>query len=91
MINAQDLWPLNSKGSLLCQTYRDMGHPFMLVIFEDPWHLMPSGKMLSCHYLFFFDIYVAARIQLPNRPLHVIESCYFQGRTEEIFKSSLKI
>ena len=29
-------WPLNSEGSLVCHTYRDTGHPFMMVIPEDP-------------------------------------------------------
>ena len=37
-------WPLSSEGSLTCHTYCDMGHPFIMVIFEDPWpsHLLWS-------------------------------------------------
>ena len=29
-------WPLSSKGSLAYHTYCDMGHPFIMVISEDP-------------------------------------------------------
>ena len=29
-------WPLNSEGSLACNTYCDAGHPFIMVISEDP-------------------------------------------------------
>ena len=38
------LWPLSSEGSLACQTFCDTGHPFIMVISEDPWHshLLPS-------------------------------------------------
>ena len=32
------LWPLSNEGSLTCHTYCDTGHPFIMVIFEDPWH-----------------------------------------------------
>ena len=28
-------WPLNSEGSLACNTYCDAGHPFIMVISED--------------------------------------------------------
>ena len=36
--------PLSSKFFLACHTYRDSGHPFMIVISEDLWHshLLPS-------------------------------------------------
>ena len=46
---------LNSNGSLEFHTYRDMGHPFIMAIFEDPWHshLLPSVLKWSSHYLFF--------------------------------------
>ena len=39
---------------LACPTYCYTGHPFIMVISEDPWHslLMPSVKQWSCHYLF---------------------------------------
>ena len=29
-------WPLSSEGSLVCLIYCDMGHPFIMVISEDP-------------------------------------------------------
>ena len=52
---AQRSWPLSSEGSLACQTYCDTGHPFIMVIFEDPWHshLLPNVWQWSCHYLLF--------------------------------------
>ena len=48
------LWPLSSGGSLACHLYSDPGHPFIMVISEDPCHsyLFPSFWQLSCHYLF---------------------------------------
>ena len=41
---ARHSWPLSSDGSLANHTYCDTGHPFIMVISEDPWHshLMPS-------------------------------------------------
>ena len=33
---ARHLWPLSSKGSYACHTCCDTGHPFMMVISEDP-------------------------------------------------------
>ena len=35
---ARHSWPLSSEGSLTCHIYYDTGHPFMMVISEDPWH-----------------------------------------------------
>ena len=35
---ARHSWPLSSEGSLACHIYCDMGHPFIMVISEDPWH-----------------------------------------------------
>ena len=37
-------WLLSSEGSLACHTYFDTGHPFIIVISEDPCHsnLLPS-------------------------------------------------
>ena len=29
-------WALSSEGSLACQTYYDTGHPFIMVISDDP-------------------------------------------------------
>ena len=44
--------PLGSEGSLACHTYCDTGHPFKMVISEDPWHshLLSSVWQLSCFY-----------------------------------------
>ena len=41
---ARHSWQLSSEGSLACHTYCDTGHPFIMVISEDPWHshLLPS-------------------------------------------------
>ena len=44
LTNARHSWPLSSEGSLACHTYCDTGHPFIVVISENPWHshLLPS-------------------------------------------------
>ena len=57
--------------SLACHTFCDTGHPFIVVISEDPWHshLFPSVWMWSCHYLFLRLRSVAAGIRTPNLPL----------------------
>ena len=41
---ARHSWPLSSEGSLTSHTYCDTGHPFIMVISDDPWHshLLPS-------------------------------------------------
>ena len=33
---ARHLWPLSSEGSFACHIYCDTGHPFIVVISEDP-------------------------------------------------------
>ena len=62
---------LSREGSLACQTYCDMGHPFIIVISEEPWHphLLPIICQSSCHYLFLRHRSVAAWIRTPNLPL----------------------
>ena len=30
-------WPLNSEGSMVCHTFGNTGHTFIIVIFEDLW------------------------------------------------------
>ena len=64
-------WPLSSEGSLACHTYCDTGHPFIMVISEDPWysHLLLSVWQWSCHYLFLLLRSVAAGMRTPNLPL----------------------
>ena len=51
---ARHLWTLNSEGSLACHTSCEAGHPFIMLISQDPWHihLLPSVWQWSCHYLF---------------------------------------
>ena len=51
-----DLWPLSSEGSLACHSYCYTGHPFTMVISNDPWHsrLLPSIKQWSYHYMYLF-------------------------------------
>ena len=67
---ARHSWPLSCEGSLACQTHWDTGHPFVMVISEDPWHsdLMPSVWQWSCHYLFLRHRSVATGIRIPNLP-----------------------
>ena len=43
---------LNSEGSSACHTFCVTGHPFIMIISEDPWH-EPSVLQWSCHYLFY--------------------------------------
>ena len=50
---ARHSWPLSSEASSACHTYYDTGHPFVMVIFVDPWHshLLPSvwsGAVTTC-------------------------------------------
>ena len=48
---ARHSWPLSSGGSLACHTYCDTGHPFIMVIFEDPWQsAFGSGVDITCFY-----------------------------------------
>ena len=69
--HARHLWPLSSEGSILCYTYCDTGHPFIMVISEDQWHshLLPSVWQWSCHYLFLRHMSFAGGIRTPNLPL----------------------
>ena len=62
------LWPLRSECSLAYHAYCDTGHPFIMVISEDPWHshLMPSVWQWSGHYLFKRLRSVASGIRTPN-------------------------
>ena len=48
------LMAMEHWGFFRCYTYCDTGHPFIMVISEDPWHshLLPSVWQCSCHYLF---------------------------------------
>ena len=51
---ARHSWLLRNEGSLAYHTYCDTGHPFIMIISEDPWHFtLLSVWQGSCHYLFF--------------------------------------
>ena len=45
--NARNSWPLSSEGSLAFHTYSDTGHPFLMVISEEPWHSNPISERLA--------------------------------------------
>ena len=51
---AWHVWSLSREGSLACHTYCYMGHPFIMVIFEDPWHTycwaFSCGAVSTCFY-----------------------------------------
>ena len=47
-------WPLSSEGSNACHTFSDTGHPFIIVISDEPWHThLCCVQQWSCHYLFY--------------------------------------
>ena len=74
----QHLWPLSSEGSLVCHTYCDTGHPFIIVIFKDLWHsqLLPSVWQWSCHYL-FYELSLS-RLGFKHPIFHLLwEHCYW--------------
>ena len=45
---ARHSWPLSSEGSLACHTYCDTGHPFIMVICQDPLHFHLA--VTTCFY-----------------------------------------
>ena len=73
LIYARHSWPLSSEAILACHSHcaRDTGHPFIMVISEEPWHLhlLPSVWQWSCHYIFLQLMPVVAGIRTPNPPL----------------------
>ena len=64
---ARHLWPLSSDDSSACHAYCDKGHPFIMVITEDPRHsyLLPSVWHRNWHYL-FIRIRSVSGIRTPN-------------------------
>ena len=62
IIDTHDHWAVSV---LACHTYCDMRYPFIIVIYEDPWHsyLVPSVWQWSCHYLFIRLSSVTAEIR----------------------------
>ena len=65
---ARQIWPLCSEGSLACHTHCDTGHPFIMVISEEPLHShqLPSVWQWSQHYLFLRLWSVVAWNRTPN-------------------------
>ena len=63
--------PLINAGSLTCHTYWDTGHPFIMVISENPWHsyLMPSAYHWRCQFRFLWIRFVKNGIRTPDLPL----------------------
>ena len=51
LTHARHLWPLSSKGSLVCHTNCDTGQPFIMAISETS-RPMPSVWQGSCRHLF---------------------------------------
>ena len=51
---ARHSWLLRSEDSLANHTYCDTGHPFIMIISEDPWHFtcwaFVSGAVNTCFY-----------------------------------------
>ena len=55
LIYARHSWPWSSEGSYACYTYCDTGHPFIMVISDDPWHhtfcwVFGSAAVTTCFY-----------------------------------------
>ena len=59
----QHSWTLSSKGSLVCHTYFDLWHPFIMVISEDT-HTYCRAFVTTC----FYDRSVVAGVRTPNLP-----------------------
>ena len=70
LTHAQHSWPLSSEGSLARHTHCDTGHPFIMVISDNPWlsHLLQSVWQWSCHNLFLRLRSIMAGIWTPNFP-----------------------
>ena len=62
MLGTNDHWAVRP---LACHTCCDTGHPFFMVISENPWHshLSQAFGQRSCHYLFWRLSSVAAWIR----------------------------
>ena len=79
---ARHQWQLSCEGSLPCHTYCDTGHPFKMVISEDPWHshLLPSVWQCSCHYLLYRLRSVATGDRTPISRTRGDRSCSWPPR-----------
>ena len=51
---SRHLWPLSNESPFGCKTYCDTGHPFIMVISEDPWHshLLQGVQQWDFHYTY---------------------------------------
>ena len=56
LTHARHSWPLSSEDSLACHTYCDTGHPFIMVISENPScsHLLPTFGIKSVNIYMYF-------------------------------------
>ena len=55
LTNERHSLPLSSKASSACHSYCDTGHPFIMVIYTDPWlhtyyRALSSGAVTTCFY-----------------------------------------
>ena len=68
---ARDSWPLSNEDSLTWHIYCDMVQPFIMVIFEDPWHLhlKPGFWQWSCRYLFEWLVFVLTSNRSNRTPI----------------------
>ena len=70
---------IEHEESLACHTYCDTGHPFIVVISEDPWHshLLPSVWQWNYHYLFLWlkSVEAGIRTQLSACGANTLTHC----------------
>ena len=76
-------WPLISEGSLSNNTYCDMGHPFIMVIFKDPWIIccqaFGSGAVTTC----FSDFDLSQPVMELPHARRTLYHCYTYINTTE--------
>ena len=63
---ARHLWPLSSEGSLACHNYCDTGHPFIMIISEDPWHCTLCQAFGSEAVTTFFNDFCLSQLGFEN-------------------------
>ena len=65
---ARHSWPLSSEDSLMYHTYCDTGHPFIMAIFEDPWHTPFAERLAVELSLHVFTTLVGRSRDSNNQP-----------------------